>query len=596
MSSTINDRVALTSVRFHNFKALREFSFSLRDMNILVGPNNSGKSTILSAFRVLSAGLRKANSKKPEFVHSPDGGQRSGYRIFDDNMPISIENIHTDDTEVDTTIRFRLSNKNELLIYFPADGGCVLIPESTGRGIGGPAAFRSSFPIGVGIVPVLGPVEHQERIIGEETVRRDLYTHRASRHFRSYWYHNPDGFSEFSELIRKTWPGMEVSRPARAGGFSDELVMVCEESGIPRELFWSGFGFQVWCQLLTHIVRSSSQTLLIVDEPEIYLHPEIQRQLLNILRRAGPDIVIATHSTEIMSEADPSEILLVDKTKKSAPRLRDIGEVQKALELIGSAQNITLTQLAKTRRVIFVEGPTDFVLLRRFAIHLGFRDLGAGVGLTPVQSEGASTWERISYVAWGIEKTLGSELSIGAIFDRDFRCEEEIQSIHAALEKRLAFTHFHARKEIENYLLVPEVLDRALNRAIQDRLKRTGENPSAVEPMRPVLLRLTEEIKNETQGQYLAKWTAFHRSSGNDQATLTTEAIRWFDERWKHLDDRLTIVPGKKILRLLRDEVQKCYEVNLTDLRIVDAFHVDECPGELRSLIEALDKYRLGKA
>lgn len=267
MGSAMNNRVSLTSVRFRNFKALREFSLSLRDMNVLVGPNNSGKSTILSAFRVLSAGLRKANSRKPEFVRSPDGGQRYGYRLFEDVMPISMENIHTNDSDEDTTIRFRLSNKNEILIYFPADGGCVMIPESAGRGITGPATFRSSFPVEVGIVPVLGPVEHRERIIAEETVRRDLYTHRASRHFRSYWYYNPNEFSEFSALISKTWPGMEVSRPRRLGGFSDELAMVCEESGIPRELFWSGFGFQVWCQLLTHIVRSASQTMLVVDEP-----------------------------------------------------------------------------------------------------------------------------------------------------------------------------------------------------------------------------------------------------------------------------------------------------------------------------------------
>jgi energy-coupling factor transporter ATP-binding protein EcfA2 len=564
-------------------------------MNILVGPNNSGKSTILSAFRVLSAGLRKASSKAPELVHAPDGGQQAGYRIFDDSLPISIENVHTDDSDADTIISFRLSNKNEIVIYFPADGGCVLIPETTGRRVSRPAAFRSAFPIGVGIVPVLGPVEHQERIISEDTVRRDLYTHRASRHFRSYWYHNPDGFSEFSELIHKTWPDMEISRPVRGGKFLDELVMVCEESGKPRELFWSGFGFQVWCQLLTHIVRSTSQTLLVVDEPEIYLHPEVQRQLLNILRESGPDILIATHSTEIMSEADPAEILLVDKTKKSAPRLREVGEVQKALELIGSAQNITLTQLAKTRRVLFVEGPTDFVLLRRFATHFDFRELGAGVGLTAVQSEGASTWERINSVAWGIEKTLGRELSIGAIFDRDFRCEEEVRSICAALERRLAFVHVHARKEIENYLLLPDVLDRAFARALHERLKRVGEATSDPEPMQSILQRLTEAIKNEVQGQYLAKWNAFHRSSGNDQATLTTEAIGWFEQRWKQLDDRLKIVPGKQILRLVREEVQKSYGVNLTDFRIIAAFHVDECPEDLKCLLEALDKYRLGR-
>ena len=72
----------------------------------------------------------------------------------------------------------------------------------------------------------------------------------------------------------------------------------------------------------------------------------MQRQLVDLLRHIGPDILVATHSSEIISEAEPSEIMLVDKRNTSAKRLSDVGEVQAALHLIGSIQNITLTQLA----------------------------------------------------------------------------------------------------------------------------------------------------------------------------------------------------------------------------------------------------------
>jgi hypothetical protein len=329
-----------------------------------------------------------------------------------------------------------------------------------------------------------------------------------------------------------------------------------------------------------------------VDEPEIYLHPDIQRQLLNILRLSGPDIIIATHSTEIISEADPSDILLIDKTKKSAPRLREINEVQSVLELIGSVQNITLTQLARTRKVLFVEGTYDFVLLRKFATRLGFRELGAGVDLTPVESEGASTWERIQNVAWGIGKTLGSELCIGAIFDRDYRCEEEINSIYAELKKHLVFVYFHACKEIENYFLVPVVLDRALTRALLERAKRTGEDPPIAESISILLEEITDSLKNDAQGQYLSKWSSFHKTSRKDPATLATEAIGWFEKRWRDLTTRLEIVPGKRVLRLLRDATQVRYGVNLTDQKIVDAFHLEEVPQGIKDLVDKLDEYR----
>ena len=58
MAVSLQERVTFTSVTFRNFKAFRNFSLSLRHMNVLVGPNNAGKSTALAAFRVLAAGLQ----------------------------------------------------------------------------------------------------------------------------------------------------------------------------------------------------------------------------------------------------------------------------------------------------------------------------------------------------------------------------------------------------------------------------------------------------------------------------------------------------------------------------------------------------------
>jgi predicted ATPase len=47
-------------VEFIRFKAFKRFNLSLRHFNILVGPNNAGKSTVLAAFRILAAGMRRA--------------------------------------------------------------------------------------------------------------------------------------------------------------------------------------------------------------------------------------------------------------------------------------------------------------------------------------------------------------------------------------------------------------------------------------------------------------------------------------------------------------------------------------------------------
>ena len=143
----------------------------------------------------------------------------------------------------------------------------------------GSISFRKEFPISVSVVPVLGPLEHQEPLVQPETVQRDHLTHRGSRHFRSFWYQLPDGFDRFAALIERTWPGMQVQRPEVTDVQSGSVGMFCLERRITRELYWAGFGFQVWCQLLSHAVQAAGSTVFVIDEPEIYLHADVQRQL-----------------------------------------------------------------------------------------------------------------------------------------------------------------------------------------------------------------------------------------------------------------------------------------------------------------------------
>jgi hypothetical protein len=149
------------------------------------------------------------------------------------------------------------------------------------------------------------------------------------------------------------------------------LFMLCPEERIPREIFWSGFGFQVWCQMLTHLIQSKESSLFLIDEPDIYLHADLQRQLLVLLRNLGPDVLIATHSTEIITEAEPDDIVLVNKRRRNAKRIKHPSELAEVFSLLGSNLNPILTQLAKTRRAIFVEG-MDFQILSKLARKLGF--------------------------------------------------------------------------------------------------------------------------------------------------------------------------------------------------------------------------------
>jgi len=586
--------VSIVSVEFDKFKSFVKYSLKLDQMNILVGPNNCGKSTIINAFRALAIGLRKASSKSPVRVLGPKGFSL-GHYLSDDALPMSIENVHTDYAETDSSVIFKLSNKNSLILFFPLSGGTILIPDANGQIIYSPSDFKKAFPIRLDIVPVLGPLEHNEDLVVEDTIKKNLSTHRASRHFRNYWHYYPEGFENFSKLISKTWPGMEIQLPNIEYGKKSFLTMFCSENRILRELYWAGFGFQIWCQLLTHISRCQNSTMLIIDEPEIYLHPNIQRQLIGILRDLNADILVATHSSEILSEADPSEVVLVEKSDTESVRLRDSDGIQYALNQLGSIHNLCLSHLARTKKMLFLEGPDDYKILCRFAKQLDMQELASGIGLTPLSSGGFAAWEKIESFTWAFKHMIKAPIAVGAIFDRDYWPDAQVVEIKAKLDASLSFAHIHKRKEIENYLLEPSVIERVVSKLICEREKRTGiRTNNAIEPIMTVVDQVTQKMKIEIQSQYIAKYTAFanDRYPNIDPATHTGKALSFFESRWNIIGLRLEIVSGKQTLKNLREYYQARFGITLTTIRIIQEFFVSEIPDELQMLIHQINQFR----
>lgn len=166
-------QVSIISVSLSGYKAFDDYNVRLSHMNILVGPNNCGKSTILGAFRVLAQGLRRAKSVRATMIQGP-GRRRTGWQLPDETLPISAENIHTDYADIDTTVVFQTSNRGKFTLYFPDKGGCVFFADSVNGNIRESSELKQELPVNVQVIPVLGPVEHREKIVTEETVKRNL--------------------------------------------------------------------------------------------------------------------------------------------------------------------------------------------------------------------------------------------------------------------------------------------------------------------------------------------------------------------------------------------------------------------------------------
>ncbi len=581
-----------TRVEFNRFKAFKTFRVDLKHFNILVGPNNSGKSTILAAFRILAAAMRRANARRSTPLRGPEG-MVLGYDV--DLTPISVaeENIfYNYDTANTAQVIFHLANKNTLKLYFPEPGVCFLFPDAQGKPVSSPSNFRKHFNCPIGFVPILGPVEHHGQLYDKEAARLALFSYKAARNFRNIWYHYPDRFEDFRCTLQQTWQGMDIERPEiDTSHDKPRLHMYCPEKRIPRELFWSGFGFQVWCQMLTHLIQSSEASLFLIDEPDIYLHSELQRQLLGLLRNLGPDILIATHSTEIITEAETDDILLVNKGARFARRLKDPVQLEQVFDILGSNTNPILTQVAKTRRVLFVEGK-DFQILGKFARKLGEVGIGNRRDFAVVPVEGFNP-ERIRNLKAGMETTLGTKIVAAAILDKDYRCDEECIVIKKECESFCDYVTIHKRKEMENFLLVTAAIDRAMARRIADQRRRTGEAKVYEPKIGSILNTFAESRKSYVMSLTLTERRRFARvnSPSAAEARVNEMALDAFEKLWKDPLARLNLIGGKEALAAVNNHSQKEYGVSVSATVIIDAMRKDEVPTEMADLISLLTEF-----
>ena len=585
----------ITSVKFSNYKAFNRYSVSLSKANILVGPNNAGKSTILCAFRVLNEALRKARSRKPDLVVGPDG-QAYGYEVSLRGLPSLGENVfHNYNQDEPATIEFRISSGNSLLLFFVEQDACVLIPKMReGASVRSVGNFKNAFPVTIGLIPILGPVDQKEKLYQKEAARLALQSNYASRNFRNIWHHYPEQFDTFQQVVSDTWPGMEIERPELVHTPEGSMLqMFCREERIAREICWAGFGFQVWCQMLTYIVNNSGATILVIDEPDIYLHSDLQRRLLALLKSQESSFILATHSTEILSEADTGDILSVMKTERSAKRIKNSDQLVNLFSRLGSSLNPVLAQIARHKKVIYVEG-NDFKILSLFARKMGIAEVADKSLFSVIPAEGFNPG-KVRYFTDGVQMAISSPIEVAVIFDRDYRSSEEVEEIEQELRDASAFASIHQSKELENYLLVPSAIDRAVRIKQQERARRTGEPIKHEINSEEVLQNITDEMKNDVQAQVLSRGRTYKKRRNPNLAdtTITKELLKRFDAEWEDHSRRLQVVPGKEVLSRFNEELQRVCGVSVTPTAIISSMVDNEILDEMRTLIESLRNFVL---
>ena len=283
-----------------------------------------------------------------------------------------------------------------------------------------PADVRRCLP-SIGIVPVLSPLDHEETALTPRHVRENLDGRLASRHFRNQLLlleGEPAG-GDYSAFL--TWavpwlPELRLDRVktrfASGGAFLD-LFFTEASSRIPKEAFWAGDGLQIWLQILLHAFRLQAADVVVLDEPDVFLHPDLQRRLVHLLESIGAQTITATHSPELLAEASPEAVVWIDKSRRRSVLAPDTAVLSELMAAIGTQFNIRLARALRAKQVLFVEGD-DMKLLRHLAEAVGARNVAREIDMAVIPLRGYSNWDRIEPFVWLVKdlSTMPSRCSL----------------------------------------------------------------------------------------------------------------------------------------------------------------------------------------
>jgi len=567
----------ITELHLINFRGFEDHKVPLSPLTIIVGRNNAGKSTIIEALRLISLVVSRFQGQLDRiprlwnFPRNPKGRDR--YK----NLEINLQSIFYRYGDPPARISARFST-----------GEVVEVRIDDNEIVGSCDRTAAKHKLGsrlarVSILPQVAPVQREERLLTPEYVRSALSSSLAPSHFRNQLYIFPDWFRKFREVASETWPGLRI-RELRADGAAPKTILslLVEDFHFPAELAWMGHGLQMWLQTMWFLTRAADHETVILDEPDVYMHADLQRRLVRYVRAGHKQVVIATHSSEIMAEVAPENILVIDRARSSSRFASSLPVVQKVLSGVGSIHNLQLSRLWNAHRFLMVEGD-DIGILKHF------QNVALPKSKTPIDtipSRSIGGWGGWSY-AIGSEMFLqnagGEGIVTYCILDSDYHTPDEINERMQDAKARNISLHIWKKKELENYLLVPT----AIHRFIEQRIEK-GKKPPSLYALLKALENIAADLLDDTVDAVATCIQARDRKIV--VATANQRARELVAARWGKLSERLGIISGKKALARLAEWSQKNFGVSVGATQVAASLTLDEIDPEVKAILGALEE------
>jgi hypothetical protein len=389
----------LTHLKVKGFKKFDAIDFPLNQSVVLIGPNNSGKTSALQALALWDLGLRKwrekrsggAASKRPGVVinrrdlvalpvptadllwkdiHTRSTTRENGKQATQ-NIRIEIEVHGTSDGKTwQAGFEFDYANQESFycrplrLETESAEADRMVIPD---------VAFETKIAL---LPPMSGLADREFRkqpgeiaiLVGQgqtAQVFRNLcyrvcYPSEASEKPSDSW-------RNLTAMIRAGF-GIELLPPSLAPDKAEILMRYQDPiTKVKYDITSAGRGLQQTVLLYAHVL-ANPKTVLLLDEPDAHLEVLRQRQVYDSLVRLVTDssgqLIAASHSEVILQEAVHRSTLVsfVGKPKVFTDKLSS--QIIKSLTDIGWDQYYQAEQVGW---VLYLEDSTDLAILQEFA-------------------------------------------------------------------------------------------------------------------------------------------------------------------------------------------------------------------------------------
>ncbi len=328
----------LDRITIEGYKSIGKVTVELRALNVLIGANGAGKSNFIAVFGF----LRRIVEKQLQLTVQQAGGAdrilrhgrkatpelflglhfaRNGYSTKlvptdDDNLVHAEEWAHFDGVYWGPTSRLLASGERESALTAAAEKNPKGVPAYVLPGMQSWRVFHFHD------TSRSASVKQPCRIDDNVTLREDAANLAAVLH-RMKQKH-PTEYARVVAAVRQVAPFFEdfTLQPSRLR--ENDIKLEWKERG--SEAYMDGHalsdGTLRFVCLVTMLYQPERPTVVVVDEPELGLHPYAIGFLANLFRSTTREfqiqIIAATQSTAFVNQLQPEEVLVVDRDESGS--------------------------------------------------------------------------------------------------------------------------------------------------------------------------------------------------------------------------------------------------------------------------------------